>query len=165
MGRFVRFLVLIAAFAVNHIASAQTIAPGEKVDDFSLPAANGEWGQRLAEQKGLPVMLIWTDRCDRCEERLSAYQLLAESHQIDGLVSWVIWTPDGNDAAPKMRIPVLKNSGYWNTAWQFEPKPAVMLINRDGVLDYLFTGPLSRRYDEVESVLSGWLAGQSKGSH
>jgi len=164
MGRFIRFLVLILTVGATS-ALAQTIAPGEKVDDFSLPSANGGWGQRLAEQKGLPVMLIWTDYCDGCEERLSAYQLLAESHAIDGLVSWVIWTPKGNAEAPRMRLPVLSNNGRLKTAWQLEPKPAVMLINRDGVLDHLFTGSLSRRYDDVESVMAGWLAAQSQKEH
>lgn len=158
MGHFLRFLVLTLAVCLP--VSAANLLPGQAVGDFSLPAANGGWGQRLAEQHGKPVMLIWTDRCNRCEEELARYQLLAESYAIDGLVSWIIWAPDGDDQPPKMRLPVLRNSGYWQTGWQFEPRPAVMLINADGVLDQLFTGDLQRRYSDVEKALPLWITGQ-----
>ncbi|WP_430462585.1 hypothetical protein ACQUQU_07310 [Thalassolituus sp. LLYu03] len=141
-------------------AQSANLLPGQVVEDFTLPSAVGSWGQRLAEQKGRPVMLIWTNRCNRCEESLAHYQLLAESHAIDGLVSWVIWTPYKEDVPPRMRLPVLENNGRWQTAWQFEPRPAVMLISADGVLDYLFTGNLQRRFSDVEQVMASWVSTQ-----
>lgn len=137
--------------------AAQQLQPGQSVADFSLPAASTGWGQRLAEQRGQPVMLILSGRCDRCEERLAAYQLLAESHAADGLVSWILWPPKGRDEAPQMRIPVLINDAASAAARQFGNGPAVVLINRDGVLDQLISGNLNSHYDDTRQQLSRWL--------
>ena len=160
MGNFLRLLVL--SLMMVPVAQAQSLLPGDKVPDFSLPSANGGWGQRLSEQKGQPLMVIWTDRCNRCEEELARYQLLAESHALDGLVSWIVWTPYKSDRPPLMRLPVLENNEKWRTGWDFNPKPAVMLIDADGTLRHLFTGNLQRQYDQVENLMAGWVSTQKR---
>lgn len=132
-----------------------------RVPDFSLPAHNG-WGQRLAEMKGQALVLIWLDDCDRCEERLAPYQLLAEGLQQDGLNSWFIWTPDGDDRPPRMRLPVLIADKKWRTGWQFADRPAIMLINADGVLEQLLLGDLSDNFSRLEILLPQWLANMSR---
>lgn len=148
------FIVLLSLFAD---AAENALIPGQVIADFSLPSALHGRGQRLAEQKGRRVMLIRTGHCNQCDELLATYQLLAESHAHDGLVSWVIWTPHGRDQPPQLRIPVLADDARWHTGWQFEPLPAVMLISPDGVLDYLFTGNLKRNYPETEQTLLRWM--------
>ncbi|UXD87426.1 peroxiredoxin family protein [Thalassolituus hydrocarboniclasticus] len=161
MGRFVRFLFLsLCAFSVQaeEVRNIETLAPGQLVDDFSMPSAIGGWGQRLAEQRGKPVMLVWLDRCNQCQEELVRYQLLAESYALDQLVAWFIWAPHKNDVPPKMRLPVLLNDQYWTQSWGFNPRPAVMLINNDGVLDHLILGDLTGHYAETEQTLARWMA-------
>ncbi len=153
MNGVIGVLIFILALPV----AAEQLQPGQAVADFSLPAATVGWGQRLAEQRGQPVMLILSGRCDRCEERLAAYQLLAESHAADGLVSWILWPPKGRDKAPQMRIPVLRNDAVSAAARQFGSGPAVALINRDGVLDQLIIGNLNSHYDDTRQQLSRWL--------
>ena len=163
MGHFIRFLFLsLAALTVQaaELKSTETLAPGQRVDDFSMPSAIGGWGQRLSEQRGKPVMLVWLDRCNQCEEELVRYQLLAESYALDHLVAWFIWVPRKNDQPPKMRLPVLLNDRKWSQSWGFNPRPAIMLINNDGVLDYLMLGDLSAHYDETEKTLAQWMAKQ-----
>ncbi|MAD43953.1 MAG: hypothetical protein CMH98_03005 [Oceanospirillaceae bacterium] len=137
------------------------LAPGQMVDDFSWPSAvQGQPGQRLAEQRGYPVMLIWTDDCHRCEERLARYQLLAQSYRHQGLVTWVIWTPQKNKQPPVIKLPVLEADPHWKTGWQLETTPAVMMINGDGRLDHLLTGGLADNYRATEKLLSVWLSQQ-----
>jgi len=148
------FIVLLSLSAD---AADKALLPGQVVADFSLPSALNDRGQRLAEQKGQRVMLIRTGRCNQCEELLASYQLLAESHAHEGLVSWVIWTPHGRDQPPQLRIPVLTDDARWHTGWQPEPLPAVMLIGADGVLDYLISGNLKRHYPETEQTLLRWM--------
>lgn len=163
MGHFIRFLFLsLLSFSAQSAAAedAARLAPGQAVEDFSMPSAVGGWGQRLLEQRGKPVMLIWLDRCDRCEEQLVRYQLLAESYALDELSAWFIWAPYKNDQPPKMRLPVLLNDRYWPQSWGFNPRPAIMLINQDGVLDHLILGDLSGHYDETEKTLALWMAEQ-----
>lgn len=158
MGVIFRLLFLSALSACS-FADDSLLAPGQKLNDFSWPSAfNNQPGQRLAEQIGHPVMLIWTDDCDRCEEQLVRYQNLALGYQGKGLVSWVVWTPDGQDLPPTMRIPVLQADPYWRTGWQFESRPAVMLINAAGELDKLIIGRLTDNYRETEKTLADWMA-------
>ena len=160
MGIVIRFLFL-TLIAVEAVADTGVIAPGQPVPDFSLPATNG-WGQRLAEVKGQAVMLVWLDDCDRCEERLAKHQLMAEGLISEGLVSWFIWTPADDDQPPKMRLPVLVADPYWHTGWQFSSRPAVMLINADGVLDHLILGELDETLERTEVVLQQWLPQQQR---
>lgn len=169
MGIIVRLLFLIGCLAgvTNNVIAAQespdenVIAPGQHVPDFSLPAVNG-WGQRLAEVKGQAVMLIWLDDCDQCEEQLAQYQLMAEGLQAEGLVTWFIWIPDDDDKPPYMRLPVLVADPYWKTAWQFESRPAVMLVNADGVLEHLILGDLDDNFIRTEQLLTTWLMQQQR---
>lgn len=168
MGIIVRFLFLISTLAgtVNTVIALDNvdenvIAPGQAVPDFSMPAANG-WGQRLAEVKGQAVMLIWLDDCDQCEEQLAQYQLMAEGLQAEGLITWFIWTPDDDDKPPHMRLPVLIADPYWKTAWQFESRPAIMLVNGEGVLEHLILGDLDDNFATTDALLPTWLAGQQR---
>lgn len=154
MGHIVRFVLLIAL--ALPLQAQPTISPGQLLPDFSLPAVNG-FGQRLAEQRGQAVMLIWLGDCDACHEQLAAYQLLAEGRVNEGLVSWFVWTPAAGQQPPNMRLPVLISQPRWRTGWAFEPRPAVMLINADGVLDHLILGDLDDNYSRVEQRLSRWL--------
>lgn len=146
----------LAVQAAPEKMTADTLAPGMSVPDFSLPASNG-WGQRLAERKGEAVMLIWLDDCDRCEELLAPYQLLAEGLLQDGLHTWFIWTPDGDDQPPQMRLPVLVADQKWRSGWQFATRPAIMLIDADGVLDQLILGDLEDNFSRLEKQLPQWL--------
>ena len=161
MGYLARYVVLIllscASWAGETIEPTNSLRPGDLVPDFTLPAVNG-FGQRLAEARGAPLMIVWLGRCDECSETLVRYQLLAESLAMDGLKGWFVWTPEGKDQPPKMRLPVLKYEPRWNQGWQFEGRPAVLLIDPDGELDPLLTGDLDDNYPETEKVLMRWLS-------
>ena len=138
-------------------AAPESLKPGDILPDFTMPAVNG-FGQRLAEARGAPLMLIWLGRCDECSETLVRYQLLAESLQMDGLKAWFVWVPHGDDQPPKMRLPVLKYEAHWQQSWLFDGGPAVMLVDPDGQMDHLITGSLDENYEETEQVLMRWLS-------
>ena len=145
------FLIVCCAFT-----SVQALEPGDQVPDFVMFSENGA-PQRLSEQIGKPVMLIWLDDCDACKERLIEWQYLAESRAVDELVTWFIWQSKENYKAPWARLPVLRYSADNKEAWLFQPAPAVMLISPDGILDHLFLYRLEERKTDVADVLNTWL--------
>jgi len=151
-------LIFLSAAAIAFADNVQ-LEEGQQVEDFSWPSAHsGEPGQRLLEQRGNPLLLIWTGRCDRCEEQLMQYQALAESHKADGLQAWVIWTPVKEDLPPLLHIPVLTADSYWQTGWQYESRPVVMMIGPQGRLDHLIRGDLKNNYSATKEKLAVWLA-------
>lgn len=145
------FLIVICAFN-----GVQALEPGDSVPDFVMLSENGA-PQRLSEQVGKSVMLIWLDDCDACAERLIDWQYLAESMAVEDLVTWFIWQPKEDYKAPWARLPVLRYDVDNQNAWLFKPTPAVMLISPDGVLDHLFLHRLDERRADVEIVLKEWL--------
>ena len=58
------FLMIVCIFPF-----AEALEVGDHVPDFVMPSSNGA-PQRLSEQIGKPVMLVWLDACDQCEETL-----------------------------------------------------------------------------------------------
>lgn len=145
------FLILFSTFA-----SAQSLKPGDLVPDFVMLSENGA-PQRLSEQIGKPVMLIWLDDCDECSERLIDWIYLAESRALDNLVTWFIWQPSGDDQAPWSSLPVLRYKANHEEAWLFQTVPAIMLISPNGVLDHLFLDEIDDNKNEVAEVLENWL--------
>lgn len=155
-----RFLLLILGMFLSLTVRSETIALGQQLEDFSLPSING-FAKNLTEQRGMPVMLIWVDDCDRCDNALKEYEKLAQRYRNKGLISWVIWTPDGKDdaEAPSVSVPVLKYSPRLPNAWQIQPQPAVMLVDRNGTLDYIFVGNLRKNLEFTNHALAYWLDG------
>ncbi len=162
MGYLGRLLVL-TALLFSAMAQADSLKPGDKVPDFTMPAQKG-LAQSLREAVGYPVMLIWLGECYDCPESIVRYQILAESQKIEGLKGWFVWSSENpENKPPKMRLPMLMFSPELTNAWQFEKKPAVMLINQDGYLDHLILGDLAENYPEVETTLMRWLSETREG--
>lgn len=129
---------------------------GDKVPDFTMMSSNGA-PQRLSEQIGHPVMLIWIDDCNECSETLIDWQYLAESWAVEGLKTWVIWEKEDGDKTPWSRLPVLVYDSNNPYAWWFDSSPAVMLISPDGYLDYVFIDDVKTSRKRVSEQLKVWL--------
>jgi peroxiredoxin len=150
------FLIVFSLIVLCSFSSAQALEPGDQVPDFVMHSENGA-PQRLSEQIGKPVMIIWLDDCNACSERLIDWQYQAESRAVDGLVTWFVWQPQKDYKAPWSRLPVLSYRENNKDAWLFQPAPAVMLISPDGILDHLFLYRLDERKTEIASTLKSWL--------
>lgn len=146
----------ILLITVGLISVAEALEPGDLVPDFVMPATNGA-PQRLSEQIGHPIMLVWLNDCDACEEEQIAWQYLAESLSVEGLVAWFVWREEKGDRPPKLRLPVLKYEASNNQAWWFEPSPAVMFIAPGGRLDHLYIDNVDARRTEIADELKQWL--------
>lgn len=138
------------------LSTAEGLEPGDRVPDFVMPSSNGA-PQRLSELIGRPVMLIWLDECDHCEESLIDWQYLAESWAVEGLETWVVLRKNKQYSAPWSRLPVLEYNEANRQAWWFEPSPSVMLISPSGELDYLFINKIDKRKIEIANKLKFWL--------
>lgn len=146
----------ILLITVGLISIAEALEPGDFVPDFVMPATNGA-PQRLSEQIGSPILLVWLNDCDACEEEQIAWQYLAESMASEGLVSWFVWREQEGDRPPRFRLPVLKYEASNDQAWWFEPSPSVMFINPAGQLDYLYIDDVDARRTEIANELKQWL--------
>ncbi|MBQ0729463.1 MAG: redoxin domain-containing protein [Oleispira antarctica] len=145
------FLMIVCIFPF-----AEALEVGDHVPDFVMPSSNGA-PQRLSEQIGKPVMLVWLDACDQCEETLIDLQYLAESLAVEGLQTWFLWRKQTDYTAPWSRLPVLEYQASNSEAWWFKSAPAVMFVSPDGVLDYLVTDSVNDRKLEVSNELKLWL--------
>ncbi len=152
----VNYLWQILLVLICSVSVAQALEPGDKVPDFVMPSTNGA-PQRLSEQVGSPVMLVWLKDCNGCAEDLIDWQYLAESWAVEGLKTWFIWQEKEGYKAPWSRLPVLAYQLSNPQAWWFEPSPAVMFISPDGILDHLFIDKVNSRKVEVASDLKLWL--------
>lgn len=151
--------VLILTGLLCAPAQAESLQTGKAFPDFTLPSAFLDFGQRLSEQRGKPVMLILPGRCDRCEEDLLPLQLLSASFALDDLVSWVVWDAYKDDQPPRLHMPVLRQTPGWLTGISALPEaPAVLLISRDGTLDHIIQGRLSRLPDMTRQQLQAWMS-------
>ena len=148
------YKILLLIICISPVAEALTV--GDKVPDFVMPTNNGA-PQRLSEQIGKPLMLVWLGGCDQCEETLIDLQYLAESLVVEGLQTWFLWRQQADHNAPWSRLPVLEYQTSNTEAWWFESAPAVMFISPDGVLDYLVTEGVNSRKLEVSNELKLWL--------
>lgn len=153
MGYSVGPLLLVALFFSSW---AMALKPGDKLPDFVLPAENG-WPQRLSEQTGTPLMLVWLDGCDGCDEALIEWQYMAESRAVKGLKAWFIYRPEEGDEKTYSRLPLLNYRAENKEAWWFDNAPAVMLVSPDGVLDHLYLKDVDGRKDEIAVSLDDWL--------
>jgi hypothetical protein len=152
----VRYIWKVLLIITCTLTTAEALEPGDKVPDFVMPSSNGA-PQRLSEQIGKPVMLIWLDECDQCEETLIDWQYLAESWEVEGLETWVVLRKHKKHVAPRSRLIVMEYEASNQEAWWFEPSPAVMFISPDGVLDYLFIDQVEDRKLEIANKLKLWL--------
>ena len=74
----VNYLWQILLILICTVSAAHSLEPGDKVPDFVMPSTNGA-PQRLSEQVGSPIMLVWLNNCNACAEELIDWQYLAES--------------------------------------------------------------------------------------
>lgn len=156
LGKSLRVILLLCLMLQVAFVSAATI--GEPFPNFTLPSAYVGYAQQLKEQHGKPVMLVVLDRCDRCEKKLLRFQHLNISYAIDGLETWVIWQSHKKDQPPHISLPVLQADSRLQSGWQTpEKRPAIYLINRDGVLEHTLYGSLKSLQRQLEPLLAQWL--------
>lgn len=149
-------LLLLALAVLGH--SAMALTPAQAVPDFTLPSVSHDYAQRLAEQRGKPVMLLMLKRCDDCTKQLLDLQALANQYANNDLVSWVVWTPHKKDVPPQLNLPVLKNDPQ--VAGTFvvpHTLPAVYLIDRNGHLRHELNGSYKSLSKQLTPLLEHWL--------
>ncbi len=152
----IQAVILLCLMFKVAFASALTI--GQPFPNFTLPSAYVGYAQQLSEQYGKPVMIVVLDRCNRCEKKLLDFQHLHTINALDGLVTWVVWTPYKDDQPPHIPLPVLQSDSRLQVGWQMPKKrPALFLINRDGVLDHALYGSLRSLRRQAKPLLAQWM--------
>lgn len=157
MGYSVRSLFLIALF---FSASAAALKPGDTMPDFAMPADSG-WPQRLSEQLGEPVVLVWLSSCDGCDKTLAMWQNEISAQVPGGVKAWFLYRPQEGDKSANANWPMLKYSEDNQQAWWFKETPAVMLVSPDGILDHLYIKDVEYRKKEIAAQVASWLSAEA----
>lgn len=155
----VKHHIITVCVLLGLASSAAAINVGQEFPDFALASANLEYGQRLHEQRGNPVLLLVLERCKQCEKQLLDFQFLASSYAVDDLVSWVIWQPYKKDLPPNLHIPVLNAQSSPNSGWDLAvTQPTLLFIDRDGVLVQQETGSLKALTEKAQKFIPDWMS-------
>ena len=152
------FQIVILPFLMLKVTFASALTIGQPFPNFTLPSAYVGYAQQLNEQHGKPVMLVVLDHCNRCENKLLNFQHLHTTYAVDGLVTWVIWSSHKDDQPPHLSLPVLQSDSRLQVGWQVpENRPALFLINRDGVLDHAIYGSIRTLRNRAKPLLAQWM--------
>ena len=155
------FALLLAAFT-SKVLAYQLNQP---FPDFTLPAADLDYGQKLSEQRGFPVMILVLDRCNGCEKKLLNFQMLAAQYANQHLVTWVVWHSYKKHQPPSLHLPVLNANTHLASGWQSPArKPVAYFIDRDGVLVHQIDGSLKSITKKTQEYLPSWLQ-ESQAEH
>lgn len=144
-------------------AGAALAAPADEVPrglapDFALPSVGGP-NERLSEHRGEVVLLsFWSSRCAACDEQLAQLRDLQRTYGPAGLVVLAVSVDD--DLA-RAREYARAHAGEYSLLidarklvsrrYQVERLPAVLLIDRAGVLRF--------RYQDYHGSDNPYVAG------
>lgn len=151
-----------SAHAKNDNSSQPGKSIGAPALDFTLPS-NGRYNLRLSEQQGKVVtLLFWSSWCGSCSLALEQFSQLERELAQDDLKIWAlnIDEPKKYDHAldhyqrHQFTLPVLFDTDHSvSKGYDIDDLPVVMIIDRDGNLQYRSNGFDQRGFNEVSSLL------------
>lgn len=147
----------LPALAANDLA-------GRQAPDFVLPSSTGP-NIRLSEYRGQIVMLAFgAGRCSDCRTQLAELADTYERYRSAGVALLVVSLDrDPRDAAQMARTggaayPVLSDAaGQVGRQYDVDAMPALVLIDRDGVVREVFEGYRRGREEEYLEKLREML--------
>lgn len=142
-------IVLLAAAAIACTVAAAAQLTGTQAPDFVLKSVGGE-NLRLSEYRGEVVVLnFWASWCGRCRSELEALDDLDERYREAGLAMLGVNLDSERSRAAEavqaagIGFPVLHDSaGRVGELYQVDALPAIVLIDRYGVVREMFEGDL-----------------------
>lgn len=164
-------LGLVLALPMDQTESAQAkdndaTQPGKSIGapalDFTLPS-NGRYNLKLSEQQGKVVaLLFWSSWCGSCALALEQFSQLERELDDDDLKIWALNIDEQKkyDHAldhyqrHQFSLPVLFDTDHSvSKGYDIGDLPVVMIIDRDGNLQYRSNGFDQRGFNEVSSLL------------
>ncbi len=151
--------IAASLFAFNSQAKPEI---GGISPDFTLPS-NGQYNLRLSEQRGYVVVAVfWTTWCGECSQFLRSLSPLKQRFGDFGTLFWTINLDKPNAVAKAMDLysslgidyPVLLDSTFRvSERYDIGSLPAIVVIDRDGVLRYQHDGLDKQSLSELEQQL------------
>jgi peroxiredoxin len=131
---------------------------GHPAPDFALPTLDGQT-IRLSDYKGQPVLVnFWATWCGPCRAEFPDFQ----KAWVDNADNLVIIGVNNTSTDLKDQVPafvdefgvtfpiVLDESGDTAKAYNILGLPTTIFIDRNGVVNEVFTGPLNKAYIETK---------------
>lgn len=147
-------LISVAALAVGYVVLRQPSGPvaeiGKAAPDFELGVLGGDY-LSLSELRGKVVLLnFWATWCEPCREEMPAMQKVYEKYQEQGFeivginLQETEVTVQGFVNQLGLTFPIVYDlTGEVYDTYLVRPMPTSYFVDRDGIIRFLFIGPMS----------------------
>lgn len=138
---------LLAVFALVVSMNVQALTIGQIAPDFTLKNTQGK-NLNLTEQRGSIILVnFWASWCGPCRKEMPILQKLQDKYQDLGVSVWGINVEQENQAGKDFLADLdlsfsifFDQTNALSATYQVEAMPTTVIIDRDGVVRYVFRG-------------------------
>jgi len=139
--------VFLTAVALVLSMNVQAVSIGQKAPDFTLKNMQGK-NLNLTEQRGNIILVnFWASWCGPCRKEMPVLQKLQDKYQDLGVNVWGINVEQENQAGKDFLADLdlsfsifFDQTNTLSASYQVEAMPTTVIIDRDGVVRYVFRG-------------------------
>ena len=142
-------LMIVIALIISLLISknVEALTTGQTAPDFTLKNRQGK-NLNLTEQRGSIILLnFWASWCGPCRKEMPVLQKLQDKYQDLGVSVWGVNVEQENQAGKDFLADLdLSFSIFYDqtntlsATYQVEAMPTTVIIDRDGVVRYVFRG-------------------------
>lgn len=144
---WIKSLIVITALLFS--ISAHAVKVGDNAPDFTLKNRQGI-NLNLAEQRGKIILInFWASWCGPCRKEMPVLQKLQDKYQDLGVSVWGVNVEQesqaGRDFLADLNLDFdifFDQTNALSKSYQVEAMPTTVIVDRDGIVRYVFLGYL-----------------------
>ena len=143
----IKFLLISTFLTVFISTNANALDIGQKAPDFTLKNLQGK-NLNLVEQRGQIILInFWASWCGPCRKEMPILQNLHDKYQDLGVSVWGVNVEQENQAGRDfladlhLSFPIFFDpTNSISETYQVEAMPTTVIVDRSGVVRYIFRG-------------------------